>query len=301
MRTLKRIMLVAALAMAFTASAPAEGFAQHRVRGGGRTVIVAPYYSPFYSPFWYDPFFFDAQWGGVYGPYGPYYPYRRYNVDPGGEMKLEVKPKDAEVYVDGYYAGIVDDFDGVFQRLRARPGEHEITLYLDGYRTVHQRIYLQPNVTFKLRYEMERLGAGEQPEARPQPVNPPPGYGADRDPYQPPPPQTRGPVGRRPPQPPPPPRDPRDPREPREPRESSANAYGTLSIRVQPGGAEILVDGERWNGPEGQERMFIDLPEGRHTVEIHKQGFRTYVTDVDVRRGETSALNVSLRSQDEVE
>ena len=34
-----------------------------------------------------------------------------------GDVRLMVRPRDAAVYVDGYYAGVVDDFDGVFQRL----------------------------------------------------------------------------------------------------------------------------------------------------------------------------------------
>ena len=41
----------------------------------------------------------------------------------------------------------------------------------------------------------------------------------------------------------------------------------------------------------------IDLAEGSHTVEIRKPGFRTYVTQVDVKRGETASLNVSLRQE----
>ena len=60
-----------------------------------------------------------------------------------------------------------------------------------------------------------------------------------------------------------------------------------------------MVDNEKWNGPEDQERMVIELPEGRHTVEIRKDGFRSYLTDVDIRSGETESLNVSLRSQEE--
>ena len=34
-----------------------------------------------------------------------------------GDVRLQVRPRGAAVYVDGYYAGVVDDFDGVFQRL----------------------------------------------------------------------------------------------------------------------------------------------------------------------------------------
>jgi hypothetical protein len=61
---------------------------------------------------------------------------------PDASVHLDVMPRDAEVYVDGYYAGVVDDFDGMFQRLRVEPGEHEVTLYRDGYRAFHQRAYL---------------------------------------------------------------------------------------------------------------------------------------------------------------
>ncbi len=96
------------------------------------------------------------------------------------------------MFVDGYYAGIVDDFDGTFQRLRVTPGQHEIELYLDGYREVRQKVYLPVNDSFKIKYTMERLTAGEQPEARPQPINPPPAPGGPPN-YPPP-----GAVGRGP-------------------------------------------------------------------------------------------------------
>jgi hypothetical protein len=39
------------------------------------------------------------------------------------------RPEEAAVYVDGFYAGIVDDFDGVFQKLLLPPGDHTIVLY----------------------------------------------------------------------------------------------------------------------------------------------------------------------------
>ena len=64
----------------------------------------------------------------------PFPPYGMAVID--ASVQFDVTPRQAEVFVDGYYAGIVDDFDGMFQRLRVEPGQHEITLYLDGYRTV---------------------------------------------------------------------------------------------------------------------------------------------------------------------
>jgi hypothetical protein len=295
----KRLIPFVLLAASFSAAWTADTFAQGR-RGGhvvSRPVIVArPYfYDPFlYDPFWSGPLWYDAQWG-MYPPYG-YPPYRYYNVDPGASVKLEVKPKQAEVYVDGYYAGVVDDFDGTFQRLRVTPGEHEIELYLEGYRTVHEKVYLQPDNTFKVKRELERLPSGEQAEPRPQPANPMPSAGPGNQPPMYPQPPPRG-NGRRPQGPQgPPPQGP--PPMARDPRGADNAAFGSLSIRVQPGDADITVDGEKWRAPEGQDRVVIELPEGRHTIEIQKSGYRTYVTDVDVRRGETTPLNVSLRSQE---
>jgi hypothetical protein len=258
-----------------TSTGEAQGFRRGR---GPRVVVVRGYY--YADPFWYgDPWYgFQYPWG----PYGPY-PYGGYRIDPGAAVRLEVTPKEAEVYVDGYYAGVVDDFDGTFQRLRVEPGEHEIELYLDGYRQVKQKVYLTPDNTFKIKYTMEKLAAGEQPEARPQPVNPPPTPQAGQPPQAP---RGRGPIGRRGL---PPPQDPRG--------GPSTSAYGTIAIRVQPADAEVSIDGENWRAPGGQERLVVDVAEGSHTVEIRKTGFRTYVTQIDVRRGESTPLNVSLRGE----
>src|SRR5215475_12291150 len=102
------------------------------------------------------------------------YPYPAYRyAAPDAAMKFDVKPKDTMVYVDGFYAGIVDDFDGAFQRLRTSPGPHQLTLYLDGYRTYSERVYLSPDNTLKLKHRMERLAPGEVSERPPAPPPPP--------------------------------------------------------------------------------------------------------------------------------
>ena len=118
----------------------------------------------FYAPFYYDPY---------WGPYSPY-PYGAYpfGVHQEADVKVEVTPKQAEVYVDGFYAGLADDFDGVFKHLHTTPGGHAITLHLDGYRTVTEHIYASPDSTYKVRDTMERLAAGETSEAPPLPSRP---------------------------------------------------------------------------------------------------------------------------------
>ena len=42
----------------------------------------------------------------------------------GSGLKFEVTPENAEIFLDGYYVGTADDFDGVFQRLRPRASRH---------------------------------------------------------------------------------------------------------------------------------------------------------------------------------
>jgi len=70
--------------------------------------------------------------------------------------------------------------------------------------------------------------------------------------------------------------------------------YGSVSIRVQPSDAEVTIDGDKWTSPGGQERLVVQLAGGRHHIEIQKDGFDKYATDVDVRPGSTLPLNVSL-------
>ncbi len=257
-------------------------------RGGGGF-----YYA---NPFWY---------GYPWYPYGypsPYqypigrYPYGYRYAEPDSAVRLEVTPKEAEVYVDGYYAGVVDDFDGVFQRLRLPPGQHELTLYRDGYRTAHQTMYLAADSTFKVHFNMEKLVAGDVAEPRPTPKEPPPGVAGQPGPNQP------GPSGRRrnaasptragrPSRPAPLPPNQGDP------RGGETSAYGTLAIRVQPGNATVTIDGERWDGPQGQDRLMVELAEGTHRVQVQREGFEAYSNDVTIRRGETTPLNVSLRTR----
>jgi hypothetical protein len=70
---------------------------------------------------------------------------------------LKVKPKEAEVFVDGYFAGIVDDFDGVFQRLHIETGPHRIELRADGYEPLNFEVNIQPGRTLTYKGELKKL------------------------------------------------------------------------------------------------------------------------------------------------
>jgi hypothetical protein len=257
------------------------------------TFFIGGYYYPRFSraSLWYSP------WGpGFYG-YGPYpYYYSQYPIfgprlyDGSGSVRVEVRPRQAEVFVDGYFAGTADDFDGVFQRLNIEPGEHEIVVYLEGHRPFSQRFYLQPGKSFNIRHTMEPLGPGETAPPRPQgaPLQRgagPPYAGPDQTgPYPPDarvPGSGRGAGGGR----------------GRQGTQAAAEGFGSLSLRVQPADAQVLIDGEVWQGSLENERLVIQLGAGTHNVEIRKDGYRSYLTDITIGNGQARTLNVALTKQ----
>jgi len=69
---------------------------------------------------------------------------------------------------------------------------------------------------------------------------------------------------------------------------------GTLSLRVQPGDAEVLIDRETWTTAVADTRLSIKLSAGRHHIEVHKSGYEPYVEDILIRADATMALNVGL-------
>jgi PEGA domain-containing protein len=138
------------------------------VNGSRGHIIIGGGFYRFYDPFW-GPFYgygYPYRWYGY--PYGyPDWPYD-YSSNVTGDVKTEITPKQTEVYVDGYYAGVADDFDGLFQGLSTSAGGHAVTLHLEGYRTVTRNIYVQPDSTYKLKETMEKLAPGEVSEPVPR-------------------------------------------------------------------------------------------------------------------------------------
>jgi hypothetical protein len=44
----------------------------------------------------------------------------------------------------------------------------------------------------------------------------------------------------------------------------------------------------------GDDRLVVQLSPGQHQIEVRKDGYRPFSTDVEIRAGETLPLNVSL-------
>ncbi|MGH2687656.1 MAG: PEGA domain-containing protein, partial [Actinomycetota bacterium] len=200
-------------------------------------------------------------YGSGYGSYGYRQTYRETS-----SLRLLVEPSETRVYVDGYYAGVVDDFDGIFQRLHVSPGRHEIALKLEGYRSYRVKLYAPVGHTIKIRRDLVK-GTGEDTEEMPgdraeayDERRPAATEDEDDDPAE-------APAGR------------------------SAD-QGTLRLSIRPEDASVYVDGE-FRGTARQART-VALAPGRHRVEVVRPGYRTFDRDVEVRAGRTADVDVEL-------
>ena len=80
-----------------------------------------------------------------------------YTSSDEGALKLKIKPREAEVYVDGYFVGVVDDFDGIFQRLHIESGAHRIEVRAAGYEPLAFDVRITPEHTTTYTGELKKI------------------------------------------------------------------------------------------------------------------------------------------------
>jgi hypothetical protein len=315
MKRLNRILLLAlALAMlvpALPASA-APGHGGGGGRGGhfgGRTRIFV---GGGWGWGWWG-------WPGYYGYYGYGPGYERQAYGPAAEwatIDTDISPEEAQVYLDGRYIGIADDFDGNPDYLYLKPGHYRIEFRLEGYETLTRQIEARPGVyldfTDKLRKVRgaKQYGSYERPKQQGEvlryygkrrgsvePVDPswqPPeasasdAEGSDED--QAPPPEDRAPAPR-------PSRDQYGPRGAwRVSQSTRAEARTRLRLNVEPSDAAVYVD-NRFVGTAEEVNSLergVSVSPGKHTVTVSRPGFRDKTSDVTVEQGKTQTLEISL-------
>jgi hypothetical protein len=115
---------------------------------------VVPYgYRPRgYRPGWNLNLYFGRPYSAYgYPAYGyPSTGYGYYAIAPGrayGALRIVDAPHDAQVFVDGSYAGVVDDYDGVFQHLNLEAGPHRVEIEVPGYPPLAVDVRIEPGRT----------------------------------------------------------------------------------------------------------------------------------------------------------
>jgi PEGA domain len=97
---------------------------------------------PYFGGGWYSPF-----WGSYWGPaYGGYY----YAHPNSGEIKLDTKVKDAEVFINGAYAGTTHQNKSMY----LRPGSYNIEIREAGHPQFAQNVYVVSGKTLHLHPEL---------------------------------------------------------------------------------------------------------------------------------------------------
>ena len=70
------------------------------------------------------------------------------------EVRLNVKPGRAAVFLDDSYVGHVGEFSGVGRAMLVGPGKHRIKIALPGYKTFETTVDLLPHQKFTLQTEL---------------------------------------------------------------------------------------------------------------------------------------------------
>jgi PEGA domain len=75
------------------------------------------------------------------------------------DIKMDVNPNRAAVFVDDLFVGHAADFDGLAHSLRVAPGHRKITISLPGYQTFNTEVDLLPNQQFRLKTKLLKAPA----------------------------------------------------------------------------------------------------------------------------------------------
>jgi hypothetical protein len=67
--------------------------------------------------------------------------------DATGGLRLRIEPGSAQVFVDGDYAGVADDFRGYFYHMNLAPGPHHIDIVKDAYEPLSLDFVIQEHRT----------------------------------------------------------------------------------------------------------------------------------------------------------
>lgn len=217
-----------------------------------------PYYYPYYQhggPYYYDQY------------RAPYYRRNAY-LDAGemGALDLDLQPGRTAVYDEGRYLGTVDDFDGFPAYLWLSPGTHELTFYLEGYRTIVRQFTVGAGQIASVSESLQRgdsimpgdLSTGE-PAERPL----------------------------------------RDGQRRRRPTTDLRQAPGRLSLEVVPADASVYLDGRFvGTGEDLTEGLVIDP--GRHSLEVVRPDRRSTTWSFDVAPGGEIEQRIELEPHSEM-
>jgi PEGA domain-containing protein len=104
----------------------------------------------YYAP-WYEPYPFSREAAVTPAPAPVEQP------TPTGRLILDPQPEGAQVFVDGYYAGIPDDFSVVHGGGVVEGGQHRIEVSAPGYESLSIDVRIAANQSVTYRGALKRI------------------------------------------------------------------------------------------------------------------------------------------------
>lgn len=281
-----------------------------------------------YSPYWYGSYHPYGGYGYGYGYGNGYgYGYGRAPSRNWAVVDTDVSPESARVYLDGQYVGTADDFDGYPDYLYLRTGRYRLEFRLEGYESRTISVEARPGVKLDVGERLPKIpgaaryGSYDSPEPsgevrrfwgkrrdvaehvtdedeiyggdrryRERPrhrddserteryaeepdgdVRVERGREGDRDRVQ----------------------EPRT-REDWRGRTGPTRGEARLRLDIAPSDAAVYVDDRFMGSAESLESDGISVSAGRHSVVVSRPGFRDRRVEVNVSRGETERVEISL-------
>ena len=165
----KRAGLTVALALAVGATMAFQPREVEAHGGRGRGGFVVRGFGSGWG-YGFSPWGFSPYYGWGWGPY-PYQPTggvdMNYAMIAGfGAVDLNVKPNQADVWVDGKYVGEARDLDGYPSFLWLADGSHKLAVYKGGYRTFEEEIAVQRGMKTQIKVHLEP-GDSQPPGTKP--------------------------------------------------------------------------------------------------------------------------------------
>lgn len=242
----------------------------------GRGSAYPSYWYPSYgypgSYWWYWgwPYFgYWAYWGWPYYSHAPYAAAagERHRGAPA-LLETDVRPKKAELLLDGEPVGQARDYNGTWDLLTVKPGMHMLEFRYPGYMTLRLHVDARGGARYRI---VERLRKGEGID--PRSMEEPPQRPADEA-------------------------EAIAPREatPQPPPERGSLTRGLLHVRASPPDAAVYLDGEFLARADELARLHGALPVavGRHVIEVVRPGFEARSMEIEVSGEEPRRVTIDL-------